>query len=414
MLETLGPVTNEFLLPAEERSAGTNRRMTYLMLDVIGRGRRDLYRKASDGILPEDTADEIDKFVFGSLKRRYHLPDRTDLREFYLQQQKHAIDVVDYFGEILPDVARDLELKDEISLLSDKPTDLIRLIFRPPASIDPVLAYEVGRHIYLSHISGMIHARTLNGRLRTRLSDVHHLLNEKLFEGPEGAGEKYLLKSYHDDDTNEVVGFPDGSRRPLTAHLKVIPLTVRRIDGELIYTSPRKKNDRVAILKAIAKAQNNNGVINVDGDVQDPTGMMFVPIGNGVTPDQLADSVVSVIESDSRSKVEKVEDDQLNTDRGQSPRYKHTCRRIWFRDVPAPLDLIFQTRENYLNSILEVGTRNPETGLYEGRAHPLFERRRARKVESSIFPPKVYPIDIDTAFVNSSRLKAQELRSMYK
>lgn len=420
MAERIIPVTAEmFILRAEERSAKTNFQLARLLGETLGRGRLRLCRSIREGgVLPEDAAEEINTYVLESSKRRYRLPDSTDPQEFYMQQQKQALGVRKYYSEILPEVAQDLEGKDEISLLSDRPSDLVRLLFRPAESIDPILAYEAQQHVLLAHIAGMINARTLNGRLNTVLYDVHRLLNEKLFEGPEGAGQKIFSESFHDDESNQVVGFPNRQDQKLpTAHLKRIRFTVRRIrDLGLVYTSPRKKDDRISIVKCIAKSLDNGGVINIDHDIQDGIGLEFVIMEDHVTPRQLADQVVSVVESGSR-KIDKVEvnDKKVENNRGQSPEFEFDKRlKIWFEDLPTPLEMTIFTLANYLNYILEVGTRDPKTGLYMGRAHPLYELRRARKVAHLIFRAAISPEDLDTAFINRSKWVAQDLRVRYK
>lgn len=53
-------------------------------------------------------------------------------------------------------------------------------------------------------------------------------------------------------------------------------------------------------------------------------------------------------------------------------------------------------------------------GDFLGRAHELYELRRARKVAHVIFAEEIPPADLDSAFINRSKLKAQELRVRYK
>lgn len=421
MAERIRLVTTEmFRARPEDRSASTNRQITYFMRDVIGQGRLRFCREIKAGRAVgtfEALGSELNNYILGeSLPRIYALSGSVDPQEFYLQQQRHAIGVIEYYGEILPELP--LELKDEISLLSERPSDLVKLLFRSPASIDSVLAYQAHRHVLLSHLSGLIHARAKNGRLRTVLSDVHDLLNNQLFEGVEGTGTRMVVESIHDDETGEVIGLSSSLRRaPLTAHQKRLSFNVRRVrEVGPVYTSTRKKDDRIAIIKALAKAQSNGGVVDINNDIQDSIGMRFVPMDGAVMPEQLADLVVLVIQSGAGKlpTVERIEDKQVGADHGQSPEYRHTGRRVWFDGVPVPVDFIFQSYKDYLNSILDVGARDPQTGLYMGRAHELFVLRRARMAAPILFDPKVYPLDFDTAFVKSSKLRAEELRLRYK
>ncbi len=425
----IGLISTEWYKPCpKDRSLLTNLQLGRVVAEFYGKSAIGLCKGLiAGGTFPKEMAEEIDKHALRSSSRVYKLPDRTDPQEFYLQQQKAAIAVIRYFGELVPELAGEWELKDEIADLSDRPSDLLRLLSRPPASIDPILAYEAQRHAIISYQLGMSNARTLNGRLRTVLSDVNRLLDEKLFIGPEGHGDRIFLESFHDDETNQVVGLLDqNDRRPLTAHLKRIPITVREIrDVGYIHTSSRKKDDTIVILKSWIKAQGGSGRVHIDDAVQDSMGRIYVLMDDNIPPEQLADLVVSTIESNIGSdlweipnitKVEK--DDRAGTDHGQSSEPNFNARRkIWFENIPTPLELIFYDRETYLNSRFEVGTRNPETGFYMGRGRGQFELRRGWQASKIPFPKEIYRVDdyaCNAAFVNRSKQVAYGQRMMYK
>jgi len=416
MAEIVSNITIEAFKPeGRDRLPQTNIHLIHLMMEFCGRGSLRFFRA---GGLPDEAVPGFNEYTYDAIRRAYGLPSNIDPREFYMQNQKHATALPEYYNNLLPEV-EGLELKDEIALFSDRPSDLFRRLSKPAGQIDPTLAYEVYRHALLIDISSQINARTLNGRLHTRLSDVQQALNETFFEGPEGAGSKRVVESIHDDETNEVVGFPDTLRRiPPTAHLKHINFTVRNIkNGGIVYTGPRKKDDRISILKSIVKARENGGVISVDSGVLDLIGMRVVSMDGRFAPEQLADEVVSVLKTDPRFKIKDIEkDDKTGTDHGQAVGQNFNNRRkIWFEDIPVPVELIFYDLATYLNSRLEVGTRDPKTGLFMGRAHRLFDLRRAEKAASTIFPESIYPAaeDLAAAFINRSKLDARELREMY-
>lgn len=425
MSEKIKEVTLEMLRPgAENRSKMTNFRMAQFMRNYLGRGRIEFYRGIRDGsILPEHIEDgiagEINEHVLQSIPTMYHLTRKVDPQEFYVQRQLDAIRIVLYYGERVPEAARSMDLKEEIKELSDEPSDLISLIAKPVSGNDPVLEYEVQRHIILAHMSGIINARTLNGRLRTRLSKALKRFNKELFEGPRAAGKPVTVESIHDDDTNTVVGlYHEGQKIPRTAHLKRIPFVARRIkDLGMVQISGRKKDDRVAGVKSLAKALNNEeGRVDIPKDVHDGIGMEWVSLEKSVTPQALAERVVSVTVSDPKFKVIEVKNEDKNDmDHGQSPDFNHVCRQIWFKGIPLPLEYTFFDLENYINSKLEVGKRDPDTGLYMGRAHELFELRRAYRTLHIVFPPEVYPLEsIYEAFVRRSIFTAIDLKQMHR
>ena len=427
----VGPITTEWFRPwSDERPLVANMQLGRIRVLTAFYGQDALARCRQLMVGTTFSKEEIkaiNEYFLRLSKQIYKLPRQTDPQEFYLQQNKGALAVIRSFGTLVPELAGEWELKDEIADLSDRPSDLLRLLARPPKSIDPVLAYEAQRHAVLVYQIGMINARTLNGRLRTVLSDVNRLLNSELFEGPEGYGDKILLESFHDDETNQVVGFTDShDRRPLTAHFKRIPMVVRQTkEVGAVRTSSRKKDDSEAIVKSWSKALGNGGTIHIDDAVQDSIGREYVLMDDSTLPEQLADLVVSIIKSGAGSdlweipKIAKVEkDDKADEDRGQSSEPSFNARRkIWFEGIPTPVELKFYDRETYLNSMLEVGTRDIETGLYMGRGHDLFRLRRHRSTVRVPFPEEIYPVsdyNLNSAFVDRSKQVAFGLRNMYK
>lgn len=430
--ETIRPIATEWYRP-EGRSFETNFQLGRVMAGFFGEDAIRLCRGLAAGTtLSKEEAEAMDVRFLESSRKIYNLPDRVDPQQFYLQQNKGAIEAIQYFGRLVPELAADFELKDEAIRLSERPSDLLELLASQPPNIDPRLAYEVRRHAVLIYQLGMINARTLNVKLQTVLSDVQSILNDKLYEGPLGYGERISWESFHDDETNEVVGFPDhNDRKPLTAHLKRMSFGVRRIrDVGIVYTNDRKKDDTVAIVKSWVKALRNSGTIHMDDAVQDSIGMTFVLMEGDATPEQLADLVVSVIKAGIESRIEfnhrrqlpniaSVEtDDVVDGDHGQACKASFDARRkIWLEGIPTPIEVMFSGRETHLNYRLEVGTRNPETGLYEGRGHPLFELRRGREAVRVPFPKEIYPVDdhiLNTAFVSRSKQIAYGLRGMHK
>lgn len=431
--EKIVPVSLEMFIPeAGKRSTRTNRQLAHLMGDYFGRGRLHLYKGIRSGgalTLTGDTAIEINEYVFRQISETFNLPPRSDPQEFYMQQQKQARGVVGYVCQLLPEAAKDLELKDEIAYYSDRPSDVFELLSKPPDKIDSTLAYELQRHLLLAHISGFVNARTLNGRLTTSLAMIQKHFNQRLYEGLEGAGERFILESIHDDETNKVVDFPSGNKRiPPTAHLKQVPFTVRRIRGiGLVATSPRKKDDENAVVKALSEACDNGGVIDINS-IQDGMGMMYVLMNNNLSEKQqdeqleyLVGRVVGELQS-SPLRIKKIRrEDHVDADRGQSPDIQFKRLIIDFEgESTPPLEMIFYNVKDYLNSRLEVGERNPETGLFMGQAYDLYALRRMYPVLPVLFPSEIYDrdpvrrLDLHRIVAKRSQMKAQELRSSYR
>lgn len=405
---------------SDERGLGNNLNIGRLLGEIAGRGRLRLMKQLRYGkVLSNLEASRLDRHAFSAMREHYRLPAEIDIQEFYMQHQKNALAVPGKLADFLPEI-ESWELKDEITMLSDRPSDLFRYLSRPPENIDSTLAYETHRHALLLHISFMLNARTLNGRLRTRLSDVHHTLNRDFFEGKEGSGDRVVRESVHDDETNTSIGLPgDFKSIPATAHIKQVPFTARTLkEGGYVYTSPRKKDDRTAIIKAILKGREK-GIISTDVGVLDPVGMIIVALDNRVEAKELAEKAVKILIIDDNLDIDEIEDDdETEVDHGQSNAVNFDARkRLWFTNVPVPVELIFYNLSTYLNSRYEVGERDKNSGLYMGRAHSLFEIRREREVAPIIFPEFVYPDtgrDSERAFINKSKTEAETLREMHR
>ncbi len=434
MRETrIGSITTDDFKPrTKDRSFATNFHLGRLTIGFFGEDVVDLCRKISvTGDFSSQETERINKYFLGSSRQIYKLPNWTHPQSFYRERRKDSILAINYFGsELVPELSEAFELREEIANLSDRPSDLLRYLAMPE-KIDPTLAYEAQRHAIIHHQLGTIEARTL--KLCNLLSDIQNLLNEELFEASEGSAEDFCSESFHDVDTNEVVGFPDrGDPRPLTAHLKRRWISVRKIPKfGLVHEKSREKKLGPTLVKSWGKALKNGGIVHIDDAVQDSIAMRFVLMDDAVSPEELADLVVSVIKSGVESRIEsnhprkipkiiRVENDpKTGTDHGQSTEINFNARRkIWFESVPTPLEITFYSRETYLNSELEVGVRDAQTGLYQGRGHKLFELRRGIDVIRVPFSQEIYKkIDDDrlyTAFISQSNQVAYGLRNRYR
>lgn len=423
MPETIRPVTSEMLRPTmDDRSPYANRQLLYLIRDNFGSGvngepdgLRAYYRMGRGEELSRSEKREINSFVFRSIGQYFGVTDRSSCRMLYIQQQKDAINSVDHLREFLPEYSRELDLKNEIRTPSDSPVDLLELLSIPQDKIDPVLAFQIHRHALYSLIAGRHNSAVFDSRLNTIIQRQYKHLSRHLFKGQIGAGQTYYVYSAHDNETNEVVGFSSPDQTiPSTAHLKIIPIPVREIEGfGLVYTNPRKKNDSTVILKAQAMAHHNGGIIDPDG-VKDRGGMEFVPMNMNVDLEELADRVIEEMKSGPYPPEKIKVDNQADQDRGQSSKLRMVRRIIHFNGSPISFEFKFCNLENYINSLLEVGIKDPDSGLYDGMSYELYKPRRVQKVLRDVFPPVIYTQDLEGASVKRNEWIAQDLRARYR
>ncbi|MBI2338572.1 hypothetical protein HYU95_05310 [Candidatus Daviesbacteria bacterium] len=439
MKETKNLISIDWYRPMECLSPSANMGIGRVLVRLCGRDTVKLLRSSraktvlstkeyEENYFNVEEARAINDRFLQSAGEVYDLDEAVDRQMFFMQQSKGAIKVPEYYRNLVPELASEFEQKEEVTRLSERATDLLDLLYHPA---DRRLFYEAQRHAVLVYHLGLVNARTLKARLLTLSSDVQDLLGKYLFQSPRGYGERIIAESYHDDDTNAVVGFPGRTSRPLTAHLKRIPIWVRNIpEVGMVHISGRKKDDCVAMVKSWVKAKENGGFINIDEAVQDSWGVLIVLMEANAKPQEVRELVISKMKSGIKQRqnlnhsrkvpqiMKIVEDNETGHGRGQSfkPTFDNRCK-ISFEGKAIPLELQISTYETYLNSKYEVGVRNRGSGLYDGRAHPLFELRRAIDGIDVAFPKEIFPVsdsEITNAFINTSKQRAYGLRAMHK
>lgn len=431
MTEKLVPITIRMFIPEELRTLKDKVNVASLLESFIDKGAFAKHvASRREGSLCEEDVDDISRRTLKNISDKYELEDLNyNPRRFYLDAQRLAVAFIGYFGKrIIPELAQDLQMKDEVGLVTDYPGRLYRYLSRPPGSLDPMLAHEAQRHAIATAMGADYLAADARGKLGSILAAVHDHLNTRLFEGVEGSGGPQIFSSYHDDDTNDVVGYPGQSPKRITAHEKRYEKNVRLIQGiGYVLTGPREKDGDAALVKSIAQAQlpENKGIINVARDIEDGIGMMFVPMDPAVKVEELIERVLKVIGPEGTEikmpgeakdlKIGKIKSEPTRgKGRGQSSTLKSHVVKIWFEGILSPIELFFMDRTNYTNSLLEVGQRDQITGLYQGSSHELYEIRRGAKVIRVPFSKERYPIPVEEALIRRDMVVAQDLRGRYR
>lgn len=418
MPETIRKATLEMLRPnAIDRSPQTNRELVYLIRDYFGHDGIHAYQLLrKDGELSGSRAQGINTYVFTRIGEFFGVRDREHCRRLYMHQQRDARGAVDQLMDFLPEYRMLIDLKNELRITSHSPADLLRLLALPPSKVDRVFAFQIHRHGILTYVAAQHNAELDESKLNTVLARLYRHLSRELFEGRIGEGQMITVNSVHDNETNEVIGLlTDDQSIPLTAHRKAITLMVRRVKGiGLVFANPRKKNDCTVIIKSLAMAHHDEGGVIDPNSILDKGGMEFVPIDSNVSPEELAERVLAAIETGPYNIEEITEANSVGYIRGQSSKIKFVRRRVSFRGIPSGFEFRVCSLEDYLNSLLEVGGKDVSSGLYDGRAHQLYQSRRIGPVLRDIFQREIYPQDLESALVRRSELTAQELRGSYR
>lgn len=269
--------------------------------------------------------------------------------------------------------------------------------------VDDRLRFQVKRQLLLAHTFAQIDARKLRQTFNRSHTMLIGALDRGLFVPMNGKQTINIdLQTKHDNKTNTFISEDAVAERPVGSyHTKIHYVESRFIPnmGYVIFDS-REKDDESAVLKALSKAEKNGGGLNPCEDVQDQHGVKIVLLEFGSNIQKEVATTLSGRVYDSITKqisVDRIEqDDDTNGDRNQSKRVKFTRLQVYSPWSETPNEVLLQGGEDYFNSDLEVGEFNPETHMYTGGAHELYEINRLLDVSGEpgllgrLYHPDIY------------------------
>lgn len=366
--------------------------------------------KGNGGRKPRINYAGVDKGFGDRVHNIYGLNGHYDSpHSFYEQQRGVANGVMAYVPETaFPRRYRE-RIKNELQVLYDTPSERLKMLADP--TVDDKLKFEAVRQMVLAHASALLNARSLNGTLNRRVGLLHQHIGEQIYSGKRGRTYERRFASYHDPDTNTVLGVgevSDVASSPVVT--KQHSREARHITGlGFVYTNMRLKNEAVATVKSLYKAPDAGGFVNPDA-VQDSAGIMYTALGDRPMVDKLVDRVAQAVEAYPDT-VNVVEDHQTGNDHGQNNGVEFQRLQVHLKDTPVPIELMFYALPDYLNSVYEVGERDPQTGHYTGQAHDLFAIRRVARVLPFLYPKYIYKkLDYGAAVRERMEEVAQDLR----
>jgi len=131
--------------------------------------------------------------------------------------------------------------------------------------------------------------------------------------------------------------------------------------------------------------------------------------------ERVQDVVLSTVDSDAMFKP----DNKTNGHKGQSPYMNFKRLQMHLPNFPVPVEMIFYDLKGYLNGEFEVGTYDPKSLQYTGRAHALYETSRLVDLLPDLFPQEIYYPDggddnlEEEAYVTLHQ-KADQLRNAFQ
>lgn len=269
--------------------------------------------------------------------------------------------------------------------------------------VDNRLRFQVKRQILLADAFTQLMLRRQNGPYSQQHSSLIATLGCHLFTPRQGRmTEQHEIRSFHDNVLNTFIGTDIPEKERIGVHEKTSQIEARLVEGlgYVIFNS-RRKDDDTAVLKALRKATRNGGVVNPCQDVQDAFGIKIVLLefGRHVRDDVQNTLVrrVSDIVLKCEPDISGIElDDEVGVDANQHKGMFFNRLQVSFQKLEMPIEIMFQSGEDYLNSELEVGRFDAMRGMYTGRAHRLYEINRLLDetgglgLLSKLYTPEIY------------------------
>lgn len=393
-------------------------RKTIEFMDHVGLHKNELKLILGRGGIEGQSEGGINRRFLETINRAFDLKlhDHEEVQSFFLSQLKTANETVERIGDTLGIPPSVYSLHNEVEVVDPNIARMLMLLRRD--HVDPILRFELQRQLALAYLSAGINTRTRHDHAYDALSALQEGLNSQFFIGQIGHYETEVITSLHDPETNRTLGvYHQGEAVPVRDFagtlIKNTPMSFRTISigGNRIKVlyGVRKKSDEAAIIKAITKGVSKGRPIDALNDVLDSLGLMFVVDGGEEERRLVAHHFFQFLNRYDERLV-KVDDSKRGTDRGQSDMIHFERYRIISPDISLPLETMFFSLPDYINSRSDIGKRGSD-GIHDGAAHSLYELRRSMLVSRTLFPQEMYPnIDIDKYAREKSNNIAIELK----
>lgn len=304
-------------------------------------------------------------------------------------------------GELAPDQRSRFSPKNPIDFIPE-PGEIIKLLSMPEKEIDNTFRFEIARQVLLGLTAAKLEAQTYD--LRKKLNEVQLLVDTKIFNHgqPLGRGTITTIDYFTRPETNEVVSVssvPSSNMPPQELVKKTTTIGMRTIPGEigLVHTDPRFKPDGSAVNKSLRealseKAKGNDGTINAN-TLTDAAGMRFIVANEFSSDGKNVTALMNLFREtlqEHYGDAVSFEEQQNNKGKpNQSDKFRARKLYIKFSDG-ITLEVMFVGIGDHLNNENRVGRPHPQTGLYDGQAHPLYSVNRNSNLLPLYLPKEIY------------------------
>lgn len=357
----------------------------------------------------EDLKNRVDLDSWAAVGKTFGFSDLEQTAEFYLRQQKRANAVIEYITTVaMPGDKQRHSLLSEVATESDRPSDAIEWLAIAEGWESPArekLQQQVVRQLTLAGIAAGIQLRSRDTRTNTTFASVKKALTLGFYEYPGTKDE--TVYSVHNNATNrtESVGFDPDVLVGSDSHMKSSLLHVRSVNGVgRVLVEDRVKRDESAIIKAVAKAKDKNeGWVKASEDVVDMMGVTFTvlePDGNAIRAEKLENKLIDYMRSHSVANgrilgrlLGFIPDDKTDPGRNKSVDYK--ARRLQAviegkNGEQTMTEFVIKEAIQGWDHKYMIGEKDPETGLYKGTAHPIYQVQRIIDILPLMYPEAIY------------------------
>lgn len=382
---------------------------------IFGGDSYDEFRRAgkNEEYIPEMDRQRVDREGYDRFGEMHGIR-RGERERFWKRAMELSNKTIDYArGILFADQERQATLTTNIAWSDGRPSSALERLTMPASLIGGQCRYEQGRQIVVGSLCAEIISEDKNGNFKIKLSEINNFLERELFIGKKGDPRKYHTYSYHTPETNELVGFSSRYPDPRFAEglwVKSLDFPVRRVRmrdaagtiAEMVPAlyDPREKETEAIVVKALqrslaaARAQSNGGLIETTPYEGDRLGVRLV-VMEGERP--LRDRLTANLEKLFRrfnGVYDICEDDEVNSNNGQSNRVEFRRRKVYIDGLKHPLEVIIQTLGRYVSQLYEVGNFNPDSGMHDGPAHELYKLDVTFPVAQYFWPYRFFGIDL--------------------
>lgn len=380
---------------------------------IYGLENYDYFRKANKARheIPEETKTAVDERVFDETGKLFRVGWGKGL---WYASMLRTNEVINYAGRIyFPDQDRKASLTVNIAFSDNRPSTILERLTQPACVIGEQCRAEQLRQLALAIPCGE-EIVSNDGEIKIKLSELNKKLEKEFFVGRSGDPKEFRVYSYHMPGTNKLVGFSHDYREatfPGRLWIKELTYPVREIgirddEGRITGVVPVLYDQKIKdfgslIIKGLYKSHKrpngtNGGKIQIVPHVEDGLGVRVIPMRGG---HPLRDRVAEQLGGNLRKWFgpdNVKEDDDIDPDNGRKDRF--LCRRYkvykeYYQGARPDFEVMIQSLEDFVSQMCEIGKFNPDLGMHDGPAHPLYKLKQVAAVAPDLWPNPVFPID---------------------